>query len=179
VGADDRSGAEHAVAVDDIASAAAALAAADAAGASAPTDVPDRQPPSPAADGAAVAAGGSSPVSVRGRRAASPAPLDVCAGARSFPASPPSPYSLNAPIPAVPYNLPKYMVSSLGWTDEDRVALCRAHLEVSKDPMTATSSSQDQLWAAVHEKWTDLVTKKGTLRVMRNVSALEKQFKKI
>jgi len=32
---------------------------------------------------------------------------------------------------------------------------------------------------AVHEKWTDLMTKKGPLRDKRNVSALEKQFKKI
>ena len=184
VGADDRSAADHAVAVDVIARAAAALAAADAAGASAPTSVPGRQPPSPGADGAAVAAGGSSPASLRGRRAPSPAPPDVCAGARSVgagsvPASPPSPSSPNAAVPAVTYNLPKYMGSSLGWTDEDRVPLCRAYLEVSEDPVTATSRSKDQLWAAVHEKWTDLMTKKGTLRVNRNVSALEKQFKKI
>jgi len=71
------------------------------------------------------------------------------------------------------------MGSSLGWTDEDRVPLCRAYLEVSEDPVTATGRSKDQLWAAVHEKWTDLMTKKGPLRVKRNVSALEKQFKKI
>jgi len=31
----------------------------------------------------------------------------------------------------------------------------------------------------VHEKWTELMTNKGTLRINRNVSALEKQFKKI
>jgi len=79
----------------------------------------------------------------------------------------------------VTYNLPKYMGSSLGWTDEDRVPLCRAYLEVSEDPVTATSRSKDQLSAAEHEKWTDLMTKKGTLRVNRNLSALEKQFKKI
>ena len=77
------------------------------------------------------------------------------------------------------YNLPKSMGSSLGWTDEDRVPLCRAYLEVSEDPVSATGRSKDQLWAAVHEKWTDLMTKKGPLRVKRNVSALEKQFKKI
>ena len=71
------------------------------------------------------------------------------------------------------------MGSSLGWTDEDRVPLCRAYLEVSEDPVSATGRSKDQLWAAVHEKWTDLMTKKGPLRVKRNVSALEKQFKKI
>jgi len=115
-----------------------------------PASVPGRQPPSPAADGAAVAAGVSSPASVRGRRAPSPAPPDVSAGASSVgagsvPASPPSPSSPNAAVPAVTYNLPKYKGSSLGWTDEDCVPLCRAYLEVSEDPVTATSRSKDQL----------------------------------
>jgi len=71
------------------------------------------------------------------------------------------------------------MGSSLGWTDEDRVPLCRAFLEVSGDPVMATGRSKDELWAAVHKKWTDLMAEKGPLRVKRNVSALEKQFKKI
>jgi len=79
----------------------------------------------------------------------------------------------------VNYNFLKSMGSSLGWTDEDRVPLRRAYLEVSEDPLTATGRSKDQLWAAVNEKWTDLMTKKGPLRVKRNVRALEKQFKKI
>ena len=71
------------------------------------------------------------------------------------------------------------MGSSLGWTDEDRVPLCRAFLEVSGDPVMATGRSKDELWAAVHKRWTELMTEQGTLRVKRNVSALEKQFKKI
>jgi len=71
------------------------------------------------------------------------------------------------------------MGSSLGWRDEDRVPLCRAYPGVREDPGTATGRSKDQLWAAVHEKWTELMTKKGPLHVKRNVSALEKQFKKI
>jgi len=71
------------------------------------------------------------------------------------------------------------MGSSLEWTDEDRVPLCRAYLEVSGDPVMATGRSKDELWAAVHKKWTGLMTEKGPLRVKRNVSALEKQFKKI
>jgi len=79
----------------------------------------------------------------------------------------------------VNYILPKSMGSSLGWTDQDRVPLCRAYLEVSEDPVTATGRSKDQMLAAVHEKWTDLMTKKGPLRLKRNVSTLEKQFKKI
>jgi len=179
VGADDRAASEHVVAVDVIVRPAAALAAADAARARAPNPVPDRQPPSPAAEGAAVAAGGSLPASVRGRLGPSPALLDVCAGARSVTASPPSPYSPIAAAPAVTYNLPKYMGSSLKWTDDDRVPLCRAYLEMSEDPVTFTSRSKNQLWAAVHQKGTDVMTKKGNLRVNRSVSALEKQFKKI
>jgi len=71
------------------------------------------------------------------------------------------------------------MGSGLEWTDENRVPLCRAHLEVSGDPVTATGRSRDELWAAVHKKWAKLMTEKGLLRVKRNVSALEKQFKKI
>jgi len=71
------------------------------------------------------------------------------------------------------------MGSGLGWTDEDRVPLCRAYLEVSGDPVTATGRSKDELWAAVHKTWVDLMTEKGSLRVKRNVSALEKQFKQI
>jgi len=61
--------------------------------------------------------------------------------------------------------------------DEDRVPLCTAYLAVSGDPFTATRRSKEQLWGAVHDKWTDLM-KKGPFRVMRSVSALEKQFKK-
>jgi len=71
------------------------------------------------------------------------------------------------------------MGSGLGRTDEDRVPLCRAYLEVSGDPVTATGRSKYELWAAVHEKWAALMTEKGPFRVKRNVSALEKQFKKI
>ena len=76
-------------------------------------------------------------------------------------------------------NLPRYMGSSLGWTDEDRVPLCRAYLEVSEHPVTATSRSKDHLWVAVHEKWTERMTKKVTLRVTRNVSPLDNQVKTI
>jgi len=79
----------------------------------------------------------------------------------------------------VNYNLPKSMGSSLRWTDEDRLPPCRSYLEVSEDPVSATGRSKDQLWAAVHETWTDLMTKNGPMRVNRNVSALEEQFKKI
>jgi len=71
------------------------------------------------------------------------------------------------------------MGSSLGGTDEDRVPLCRAFLEVRGDPVIATGPSKDELWAAVHKKWTELMAEKGPLHVKRNVGAREKQFKKI
>jgi len=71
------------------------------------------------------------------------------------------------------------MGSRLGWNDEDRVPLCRAFLEVSGDPVMATGRSKDEMWAAVHKRWTELMTDQGTLRVKLNESALEKQFKKI
>jgi len=59
------------------------------------------------------------------------------------------------------------------------VPLCRAFLEVSGNPVMATERSKDELWAAVHKTWTALMAEKGPRRVKRNVSALEKQFKKI
>jgi len=59
------------------------------------------------------------------------------------------------------------------------VPLCRAFVEVNGDPVMATGRSKDELWAAVQKNWTDLMAKKGHLRVKRNVSALEKQFKNI
>jgi len=140
-----------------------------------PTSVRCREPPSPASD----AGGVSSPASVHIRRAPSPPPLDVCAGACYPPACPSGPSLPDDAVTAVNYNLPKSMGSSLRWTDEDRLPPCRSYLEVSEDPVSATGRSKDQLWAAVHETWTDLMTKKGPMRVNRNVSALEEQFKKI
>ena len=75
--------------------------------------------------------------------------------------------------------MPKSVGSSLGWTDEDRVPLCRAYLEVSGDPVLATGRSNDDLWAADQKTWTELITDKGPLRVNCNGSALEKYLKKI
>ena len=71
------------------------------------------------------------------------------------------------------------MGSSLGWTDDDRVPLCEAYLVVSTDAVHGTSRSKDDLWAAVHKAWEDKIHKKGPMRVERNASALEKQFKRI
>eukprot|EP00168_Porphyra_purpurea_P013391 TRINITY_DN3686_c0_g1_i1.p1 TRINITY_DN3686_c0_g1~~TRINITY_DN3686_c0_g1_i1.p1 ORF type:complete len:411 (-),score=98.22 TRINITY_DN3686_c0_g1_i1:111-1343(-) len=71
------------------------------------------------------------------------------------------------------------MRTGLGWTDEDRVPLCTAYRTVSGDSGTATGRSKDELWAAVYDKWTELMTKKGPLRVKCNASTLEKQFRKI
>jgi len=50
---------------------------------------------------------------------------------------------------------------------------------VSGDPVIDTGRSKDELWAAVHKRWTELMTEQGTLRLKRNVSTLEKQFNKM
>jgi len=71
------------------------------------------------------------------------------------------------------------MGSRIGCTDEDRVPLCRAFLEVSSDPGMATGRSKDELRAAVHKRLTELMTEHGTSRVKCNVSALEMHFQKI
>jgi len=71
------------------------------------------------------------------------------------------------------------MGSSLGWTDEDRVPLCEAYLEVTGDEVNGTSRSKDELWEAVYKLWKTKLLKKGPLRVERNASGLEKQFKHI
>ena len=57
--------------------------------------------------------------------------------------------------------------------------MCRADPELLEDRVNATSRSRDQLWVALHEIWTDLMIKTGTLYVNRSLGALEKQFKKI
>eukprot|EP00168_Porphyra_purpurea_P018163 TRINITY_DN6629_c0_g1_i1.p2 TRINITY_DN6629_c0_g1~~TRINITY_DN6629_c0_g1_i1.p2 ORF type:complete len:113 (+),score=14.62 TRINITY_DN6629_c0_g1_i1:327-665(+) len=71
------------------------------------------------------------------------------------------------------------MGTGLGWTDENRVPPCTAYLKVSGDSVMATGRSKDELWAALYDKWTELMAKKGPLRVNSNASALEKQFRKI
>jgi len=79
----------------------------------------------------------------------------------------------------VNYALIKSMGSALGWTDEDCVPLCEAYLEVTGDPVHGTSRTKDLLWASVRDVWTAKRQKKGTLRVNRNATALEKQFARI
>ena len=112
-----------------------ALAANDADG-GAPTTVRTRREPSPAP--AADSDRGGAPTTIRHRREPSPAPVIVYAGACSRPASPSRSPSPPPDVPAVNFNVPKSMGSSLDWTDEDRVPLCRAFLQVSVDPVMAT-----------------------------------------
>jgi len=71
------------------------------------------------------------------------------------------------------------MGSSLGRTDDDGVPLSEAYLKVSTDAVHGTGRSKEDLWAAVHEVWDDKMRQKGPMRVERNASALEKQFKRI
>jgi len=85
----------------------------------------------------------------------------------------------SASLPAVTYALPKMMGSALGWTDADRVPLREAYLEVTSDPVRATTRTKENLWGTVHKLWAEKVLKNGPMRVDRLLSALEKQFKPI
>ena len=85
----------------------------------------------------------------------------------------------SASVPAVTYALPKKMGSALGWTDADRVPLWEAYLEVTNDPVRATSRTKQNLWETVHKLWAEKELKKGSTRVDHLPSALEKQFKRI
>jgi len=57
--------------------------------------------------------------------------------------------------------------------------LCEAWIQASGDPIAATGRRNELLWADVHKVWEAKMTQQKTLRVARNASALEKQFKKI
>jgi len=154
VGADENACTEHVRAVDLVARDVAAVAAADAIRASEPSGV----------HGA-----GDSTLS-RPDVQASP-----CASAPS-PAVSCTP---SASVRAVTYALPKKMGSALGWTDADRVPLCEAYLEVTRDPVRATARTKENLWGTVHKLWAEKRLKKGPMRVDRLPSALEKQFNRI
>ena len=123
---------------------------------------------------AARAAGGRAAAAVRGERSTPAGPADL----RSLPTGQ-QPDAVDVDLPAITYQLPKSLGSSLGWTDADRVPLCEAWLQASGDPIAATGRCNEQLWADVHKVWEAKMTQNKTLRVARNASALEKQFKKI
>jgi len=57
--------------------------------------------------------------------------------------------------------------------------LCEAYLEVTGDEVNGTSRSKDALWEAIYKLWKTKLLNKGPLRVERNASGLEKQFKRI
>jgi len=59
------------------------------------------------------------------------------------------------------------------------VPLCEAYLEVTNDPVRATFRTKENLWGTVHKLWAEKELKKGSTRVDRLPSALEKQFKRI
>ena len=152
--ADAHVDAEQRSALDLVARAAAAVAAADAAGPGEPCCVSGVGAPSPKSSSLpALPCGPSAP-----------------ARGSAFPA---------AALPAVTYDIPKTMGSSLGWTDDNRVPILNAYLKLSADLAHGTSRSKDDLWAAVHKVWDDQMRKKGPMRVEHNASALEKHFKRI
>jgi len=57
----------------------------------------------------------------------------------------------------------------LGWTDEERVALCKAYLSKSLDPVKGADQSGPKLWASVVVAWKGLLA--GALASARTPSA--------
>jgi len=45
------------------------------------------------------------------------------------------------------------METRLRWTDEERVALCKAYLSTSLDPFKGTDQSGPTVWASVVAAW--------------------------
>jgi len=43
-----------------------------------------------------------------------------------------------------------------GWTDEERVALCKAYLTTSQDPVKGADQSGPKFWTAVVAAWKEL-----------------------
>ena len=146
VGADAHVVAEHLRALDLVARAAAEFAVADAARPGEPFSVRGAGAPSPPTSGLPNHPCG---------------PTDLTRG----------PVLLAADLPAVAYDLPKTMGSSLGWMDDNRVPLCEACLQVSTDAVHGTRQSKEDLWAAVHMVWDDQVHKQGPMQAELSASA--------
>ena len=51
-------------------------------------------------------------------------------------------------VPAPTY-APPQMGTGLGWTDEERVALCKAYLSTSVDPVKGADQSGPTFWTSV------------------------------
>jgi len=76
---------------------------------------------------------------------------------------------------------PKYasppMGTGLGWTDEERVALCKAYLSTSLDPVTGADQSGPTFWTSVVTAWKGLLAGHPGFRrrTERGVGGVQKQ----
>ena len=69
----------------------------------------------------------------------------------------------------------------LGWTDEERVALCKAYLSTSLDPVKGADQSGLTFWASVVAAWKGLLAGRPGVRrrTERGVGGVQKQWEKI
>jgi len=68
-----------------------------------------------------------------------------------------------------------------GWTDEERVALCKAYLTASQDPIKGADQSGPTFWTAVVAAWKGMLAGRPGLRrrTERGVRGVQKQSDKI
>jgi len=73
------------------------------------------------------------------------------------------------------------MGTGLRWTDEERVALCKAYLSTSLDPVKRTDQSGLKFWASVVAAWKGLLTGRPGVRrrTERGVGGVQTQLDKI
>ena len=73
------------------------------------------------------------------------------------------------------------MGTGLGWTDEERVALCKAYLSTSLDPVKGADQSGPTFWASVVAAWKGLLAGRPGVRrrTERGVGGVQKQWDKI
>jgi len=82
---------------------------------------------------------------------------------------------------AAPTYAPPPMGTWLGWTDEERVALCKAYLSTSLDPVKGADQSGLTFWASVVAAWKGLLAGRPGVRrrTERGVGGVQKQWEKI
>ena len=82
---------------------------------------------------------------------------------------------------AAPTYAPAPMGTGLGWTDEERVALCKAYLSTSLDPVKGADQSGPTFWTSVVTAWKGLLAGRPGVRrrTERGVGGVQKQWDKI
>ena len=70
------------------------------------------------------------------------------------------------------------MGTGLRWTDEERVALCKAYLSTSLDPFKGADQSGPTFWASVVAAWKWLLARRPGVRrrTARGLGGVQKQW---